>query len=411
MELKILKFGGTSVANISRLEHVANIVKKQFNRGDKIVVVVSAMAGITDQLVTYAKSMDITKVSDEHDLVYSAGEQVTAGLMALALKKNDLNAKSFLSWQIPIITDSVPTAAKILNLESSQLVNCIENGVIPVIAGFQGVSKSNRITTLGRGGSDATAVAIAIALNADSCDIYTDVDGVYTADPNLVPKAKPLSQITYEEMFEMATSGAKVLQARSVEMAMKHKVKLRVLSSFQDYSVGTIVVEERENMEEILVSGIAHSQNEAKITLIGVYNKPGMASIIFSEIVKERIMVDMVVHSHSIEGRTDISFTCNRIDIDRLIIILENSKKTLGFNEIIIDKNIAKIALVGVGLKSNLEIPAKLFKVLADNDVNIQMITSSEIKISVIIPQSALQKSLIAIHDAFELDKIAEEAA
>lgn len=410
MTLHILKFGGTSVANVSRLENVAQIIKKEVNSGNQVVVVVSAMAGITDQLVGYARSLSSTQVSGEHDLVYAAGEQVTAGLMTLALQKEQLQARSFLSWQISILTDSVPTAAKISYIDTSKLLDCLNKAIIPVVAGFQGVSPEGRLTTLGRGGSDTTAVALAAALKADRCDIYTDVDGVYTADPNLVPRAKLQKKLTYEEMFELATSGAKVLQARAVELAMKHNVRIRVLSSFSKNNPGTNIIAEREELEKVLISGIAHNQDEAKITLVGVYNQPGIAAVIFADIAKERLIVDMVIHSHTLEGRTDLSFTCSRIDVPRLLSILQKHKIILGFSEILVDKNIAKLSVVGVGLRSNLEIPAKLFQTLADEKVNIQMITSSEIKISVIIAQNALATALRAIHTAFNLDQTQEAA-
>ncbi len=400
----VLKFGGTSVANVMRLEHVAEIVKKEAEAGHQVVVVVSAMAGITNELVSYVNALCPSKVTPEHDVVLSSGEQVTSGLLALALQRLGLKSRSYLSWQIPILTSTSSSQAKILEIPTNQLECCLKEGSIPVVAGFQGMTKEGRLTTLGRGGSDTTAVALAAALKADRCDIYTDVNGIYTADPRLVPRAKKLKTITYAEMFELASQGAKVLQARSVELAMKHKVKLRVLSSFSE-SEGTTVVEERDKVEGTLVSGIAHTQNEAKVTLMGVPDQVGIAANIFGCLSENQICADMIVQGCMQDGKSDLAFILQKSDLDRAVPLLEDAKKKIGFTDVVIDKEIAKISVVGIGMRSNLEIATTLFKTLAEKSINIQMISSSEIRVSVVISLKSMSVALEALHAAFNLDE------
>lgn len=400
----VLKFGGTSVANITRLEHVAEIVKQEIEAGNQIAVVVSAMAGNTNELVGYAHSLCPHQATLEHDVVFAAGEQITSGLLALALQALGLKARSFLAWQIPIQTDDSPSHARILGIPTLELEKCFKENIIPVVAGFQGITKDNRITTLGRGGSDTTAVALAAALAADRCDIYTDVDGVYTADPRLVSKASKLTSITYEEMFEMAAQGAKVLQARSVELAMKHKVNLRVLSSFIE-SKGTYITSERNLVESTVISGIAHNQNEAKITLLGIPNEARNIAHIFGKLAENLINVDMIVQSCSPDNKMDLTFTLLRSDLDRALPVLEEIKKKLNFSEIIVDNEIVKISVIGIGMKSNMEVASTLFKTLAELNIHIQLISTSEIKISVIIEQHYTPLAVTALHTAFNLDE------
>ncbi len=399
----ILKFGGTSVANVVRLEQVARIVKKEIDAGHQVAVVVSAMAGITNELVSFAHALCPSDVTLEHDVVLASGEQVTSGLLALALQRLGLKSRSYLSWQIPILTDASPSQAKILNIATHELETCFKENCIPVVAGFQGVTENRRVTTLGRGGSDATAVALAVALKADCCDIYTDVNGVYTADPRLVFYAQKLETITYAEMFELASQGAKVLQARSVELAMKHKVKLRVLSSFSE-SEGTTVVEERNKVEGTLISGIAHTQNEAKVTLIDIPDQNGMAAIVGS-LFEHQICADMIVQNSLQDGKSNLTFVLQKSDLDRSVPLLEDVKKKIGFTDIIVNKEIAKISVVGIGMRSNLEIVTILFKTLAERGINVQIISTSEIRLSVVIDLKHMSEALETLHTAFNLDE------
>ena len=399
----VLKFGGTSVANIERLEHVAQKVKQEIAQNNQVVLVVSAMAGITNLLLSYTHALNPNHVTPEHDTVLSSGEQVTSGLLAMALNQIGIPARSFLSWQIPILTDSGFTNARITIIQTEELEACLKEKCVPIIAGFQGLSPQGRLTTLGRGGSDTTAVALAAALKADYCNIYTDVEGVYTADPRLVPKARKLGTITYAEMFEMAAQGAKVLQARSVELAMKHRIPLRVLSSFVD-APGTNVIYERNPMEKALVSGIVHNQDEVKVTLVAVPDEVGMAAQIFGALADERIHIDMIVQNLSREGRADLTFTTQKSDIERAVTLLEDIKEKVGFSDILIDRSIVKISVIGVGMRSNLEIASVLFKTLAEKGINIQLISTSEIKISVIIPHQHTPLAMCALHTAYNLD-------
>jgi aspartate kinase len=411
MALNVLKFGGTSVANLARLEHVAQVVRQEMLNGNQVVVVVSAMAGITDQLVGYSQALCPHDPTAEHDVVASAGEQVTAGLLALALKKAGMKARSFLSWQIPIHTDSVATNARIQHISPDKLLQSLRQGEIPVVAGFQGLSTEGLITTIGRGGSDTTAVAIAVALKADRCDIYTDVDGVYTADPRLVPDARRQDTLSYSEMFEMAAAGAKVLQARSVEMAMKHSVKLRVLSSLTDSPQGTEIVADQQAVEKGNITSIVHSLQEAKVTLRNLKNQPGIAAKLYTTMGNANILIDMMTQSHTREGCCDMDGMISRGDIERFGETMNQFREGLGFSDIAIDKNVAKITVIGIGLRSNMDIPALICRTLADESINIHMIYSSEIKMSLVINQQSLQPALTALHKVFRLAQSTQKEA
>ncbi len=405
MALYILKFGGTSVANLARLEHVAKVVHQEILNGNQVVVVVSAMAGITDQMVGYCQALCPNEPTPEHDVVASAGEQVTAGLLALALKKIGLKARSYLAWQIPIHTDNTPTNARILHISPEKILQGLANGEVPVVAGFQGLSNEGKVTTIGRGGSDTTAVAMAVALKADRCDIYTDVDGVYTADPKLVPSARRQDILGYSEMFEMASAGAKILHARSVEMAMKHGVRLRVLSSLTDSPLGTEIVEDKLIVDQSNVTSIVHSLHEAKVRLKNLKNQPGVAAKLYTSLGNANILMDMITQSHTREGCCDLDGMINRADIERFQSIMLASKDLLDFSDIAIDKNVAKVTVIGIGLRSNMDIPALICRTLAHEGINIHMIYSSEIKMSVAINQQSLQPALAALHKAFGLDQ------
>jgi len=398
-----MKFGGTSVADLDRIRNVAQRVKKEVDLGNQVSVFVSAMAGTTDQLVGWVE--DISPVHDarEYDTVVSAGEQITSGLLALALQDIGVPARSWLGWQIPLKTNQVHSAARVEEIGTDEINARLEDGVVCVIAGFQGISDDNRITTLGRGGSDTSAVALAAALNADRCDIYTDVEGVYTTDPRIVPQAQKLEKITYEEMLEMASLGAKVLQTRSVAMAMNHNVRVQVLSSFTD-KPGTLVVDEDEIVEKQVVSGIAYAKNEAQVTLVGVKNKPGIASDVFSLLAEKNINVDMIIQNETEDGRkTDLTFTVTENDVDKAREIL-NSADNIEFANLITDTNVVKISVIGVGMRSHAGVAATMFKTLADKGINIQVISTSEIKISVLIEAEYTELAVRALHTAYGLD-------
>jgi len=407
----VLKFGGTSVANITRMRHVAGIVKGYIDEGHRVVVVVSAMDGITNELVEYSQALCPNYVSPEHDVVLSSGEQVTSGLMAMALNALGFEARSYLAWQIPIKTDDTPSRSRILDICTKELDRCLEQGVVPVVAGFQGVTESGRLTTLGRGGSDTTAVALAAALGADRCDIYTDVNGVYSADPRFVDDAIKLKQITYEEMFEMAAHGAKVLQARSVELAMKHKVKLRVLSSFIECQ-GTDVVpfEEKEEgvveVEKTTVSGITHSQNDVVVTVRGIpIDACGIAKI-FSCFADEMVQVDMLNQSSVYEAQaTDLSFTVAKADLDKVQRILKSIQETVNFKHVDVDANILKLSVIGIGIKSDLKTFNLLFNTLSDIGAKPKLMTTSEIRLSVVVDNREPDKTLNSLHQAYFSNK------
>ncbi|MBL8709934.1 MAG: aspartate kinase [Rhodospirillaceae bacterium] len=399
-----MKFGGTSVANIERIQAVARRVKREVDAGNEVAVVVSAMSGVTNQLVEWCRELAPLHDAREYDVVVASGEQVTSGLTAIALQELGVNARSWLGWQVPIETDDAHGKARIVDIPRAELDRRFAQGQVAVIAGFQGVGADNRVTTLGRGGSDTSAVALAAAIGADRCDIFTDVDGVYTTDPRIVAKARKLDKITYEEMLEMASLGAKVLQTRSVEMAMKHRVRLQVLSSFED-KPGTMVVDEEEIMEKELVSGIAYSRDEAKITLIRVADKPGVAAAIFGPLTDANINVDMIVQNISEDGQTtDMTFTVSKGDYDRARQVLEASRNTLVFKEIISDKNVVKVSVIGVGMRSHAGIAQRMFKALAEKGINIQVISTSEIKISVLVAEEYTELAVRALHTAYGLD-------
>ena len=400
----VQKFGGTSVADITCIRGAAAKVKAEYDRGNEVAVVVSAMAGTTNELVN--QTISISKLYDvrEYDSVVAAGEQIAAGFMALALQDLGVDSRSWLGWQIPIRTDDAHGKARIQGIETEELLRRMANGQVPVVAGFQGLGPDNRITTMGRGGSDTSAVALAAALKADRCDIFTDVDGVFTTDPRIVAKAHKLEKITYEEMLEMASLGAKVLQTRSVEMAMNHGVRLQVRSSFSD-APGTLVVDEEEIVEQEIVSGIAYNNDEAKITLVRVADQPGMAASIFGPLSEAHINVDMIVQNISEDGKaTDMTFTVAKADFDRACEVLDGHRKTLGYDRLVGDANVVKISIIGVGMRSHAGVAQTMFTALAKKGINIQVISTSEIKVSVLISDDYAELALRALHTAYGLD-------
>jgi aspartate kinase len=399
----VQKFGGTSVASVERIKAVAQRVSREVRSGHQVAAVVSAMAGVTDQLVGWTRETSRLHDACEYDVVVSSGEQVTAGLLALALQSLGINARSWLGWQIPIRTDDVHGKARIRSLEVGDLGRELGRGQVAVVAGFQGVGLRGRITTLGRGGSDTSAVALAAAVKADRCDIFTDVDGVYTTDPRIVAKARKLEKITYEEMLEMASQGAKVLQTRSVEMAMNHRVRVQVLSSFVD-APGTLVVDEDEILEQHVVSGIAYSLDEAKITVQKVPDRPGVAAAIFGPLAENAINVDMIVQNVSEDGQADLTFTVARADLDRAMSVLEQRRDLLGFAALKPDSNVVKISVIGVGMRSHAGVAQQMFKTLSEKGINIQVISTSEIKVSVLIATEYTELALRALHTAYGLD-------
>jgi len=400
----VMKFGGTSVGDCDRIKNVARRVKAEFEAGNQIAVVVSAMSGVTNQLVDYCRQIAPLHDAREYDVVVSTGEQVTIGLLAIALRELGLRARSWTGWQVPIRTDDAHGKARIETIETEEFLAAMEGGQIAVVAGFQGIGPENRITTLGRGGSDTSAVALAAALNADRCDIYTDVDGVYTTDPRIVAKARKLDKISYEEMLELASVGAKVLQTRSVEMAMKHKVRVQVLSSFED-KPGTLVCDEDEIVEKELVSGIAYSRDEAKITVIKVPDRPGIAASVFGPLAEANVNVDMIVQNVSEDGRfTDLTFTVTRADFDRAIQLLTEKKGELGYERLMTDSNVVKVSVIGMGMRSHAGVAQKMFSTLAEKGINIQVISTSEIKVSVLLGEDYTELAVRALHSAYGLD-------
>ena len=401
----VQKFGGTSVADIARIRNAATRVQAELDKGNEVAVVVSAMAGVTNQLVEYCSEASPLYDAREYDTVVSSGEQVGAGLMAMALQQAGVAARSWLGGQIPIRTDDMHGKARITGIETGELERRMATGEVPVVAGFQGVSPTGRITTLGRGGSDTSAVALAAALQADRCDIYTDVDGVYTCDPRIVRKARKLHKITYEEMLEMASLGAKVLQTRSVEIAMNHRVRLQVLSSFDD-APGTLVVDEDEIVEQQVVSGIAYSRDEAKITLVGVRDKPGVAASIFGPLSDAGINVDMIVQNISEDGKsTDLTFTVGKAELDPAVRVLKDLDSDVKFSQLRPDSDVVKISVIGVGMRSHAGVAQRMFKALAENGINIQVISTSEIKISVLVEEKYTELAVRALHSAYGLDE------
>ncbi|MDH5190635.1 MAG: aspartate kinase [Gammaproteobacteria bacterium] len=404
MALIVQKYGGTSVGTVERIEAVADKVAGARARGDDVVVVVSAMSGETNRLLELANAINDTPVPRELDVLLSTGEQVTIALLSMALEKRQCPARSYTGAQVHILTDSAHNKARIMDIDAERVQNDLRAGRVVVVAGFQGIDENGNITTLGRGGSDTTAVAMAAALKADECQIYTDVDGVYTTDPRVVSNARRLDRITFEEMLEMASLGSKVLQIRSVEFAGKYNVPLRVLSSFEE-GKGTLITFEDENMEQPLISGIAFNRDEAKLTVRGVPDQPGIAHKILGPIAEANIEVDMIVQNVGADDTTDFTFTVHRNDCSKGLEILKSIGKNLGAGEVNSDNKIVKISLVGVGMRSHAGIASNMFKALAKEGVNIQMISTSEIKVSVVIDEKYLELSVRALHDAFGLEE------
>ena len=406
MALSVQKYGGTSVGTPDRIKDVAQRVAKFHAQGHQMVIVLSAMSGETNRLIGLAKEISANPSPRELDVVISTGEQVTIGLLCMALQEAGVNARSYTGGQVRILTDDSFTKARILDIDGENIRRDLDAGSVVVVAGFQGVDEEGNITTLGRGGSDTTGVALAAAIKADECQIYTDVDGVYTTDPRVVPEARKLDTITFEEMLEMASLGSKVLQIRSVEFAGKYKVKLRVLSSFQEEGEGTLItVEEENNMEQPIISGIAFNRDEAKITVLGVPDKPGIAYQILGPVADANVDVDMIIQNVGHDGTTDFSFTVNRPDYDKAVKILEGVQSHIGAREIRGDRTMAKVSIVGVGMRSHPGVASRMFRTLAEEGINIQMISTSEIKISVAIDEKYLELAVRVLHRAFGLDQ------
>lgn len=400
----VMKFGGTSVGDIARIKNVAGRIKAEVEAGHQVAAVVSAMAGQTNQLIDWTRETSMLHDAREYDAVVSSGEQVTVGLLAMALQQMGVSARSWLGWQVPIRTDDVHGSARILGIEADELVVRLGQGQVPVVAGFQGLGPDNRITTLGRGGTDTTAVALAAALQADRCDIYTDVEGVFTADPRIVTQARKLARITYEEMLEMASQGAKVLQTRSVELAMNHRVRVQVLSSFTD-APGTLVVDEDEIVEQAVVSGITYSSDEAKVTLLDVADRPGVAAAVFGPLADANINVDMIVQSASEDGaKTDITFTVRRADLERTLEEVARVKDEIGHTSLISDANVVKVSVIGIGMRSHAGVAQQMFRALAEKGINIHVISTSEIKISVLVDADYTELAVRTLHTVYGLD-------
>jgi len=404
MALIVQKYGGTSVGSVEKIENVAERLIAAKKAGHDVVVAVSAMSGETNRLVEMAQQISAKPDPREYDVLVSTGEQVTIALLGMALKERGYDARSYTGSQVHILTDSAHTKARILDIDESQIRADLDKGRIVIVAGFQGKDEHGNITTLGRGGSDTTAVALAAALKADECQIYTDVDGVYTTDPRVVPDARRLEKITFEEMLEMASLGSKVLQIRSVEFAGKYNVKLRVLSSFKE-GPGTLITYEEDNMEQAAISGIAFNRDEAKLTILGVPDQPGVAHNILGSIGDANIEVDMIIQNVGADGTTDFTFTVHRNDYENALEILNKTSKALGAREVVGDNTIVKISLVGVGMRSHAGIASQMFKALADEGINIRMISTSEIKISVVVDEKYLELGVRALHSEFALDE------
>ncbi len=406
MALIVQKYGGTSVGSVEKIAHVAEKVIATKNAGNDVVVVVSAMSGETNRLIDLAKKIDPTPDPREYDVIVATGEQVTIALLSMALIKRGFAARSYTGAQVHILTDSAHTKARILDIDEARVRQDLKEGRIVVVAGFQGVDQHGNITTLGRGGSDTTGVALAAALNADECQIYTDVDGVYTTDPRIVPQARRLDKITFEEMLELASLGSKVLQIRSVEFAGKYGVRLRVLHSFQD-GPGTLITYDNEvnDMEDPIISGIAFNRDEAKLTVTGVPDKPGIAYQILGPIGKANIEVDMIIQNIGVDGLTDFTFTVHRSDYDKATKILQDTAKKLGARQVTGDNTIVKVSVVGVGMRSHAGIASTMFEALAKEAINIRMISTSEIKISVVVDEKYLELAVRSLHDAFHLEQ------
>lgn len=405
MKLVVLKFGGTSVADVPQIKKIALKIKAEAKKGNKVIAVVSAMSGVTNNLIDQVKKTSENFPYSEYDTVVSSGEQVTSALLSIALEELSIKARSWLGWQVPIFTDDIYGKAVIKNIETTNISKSLENGFVAIVSGFQGVSNNNRITTLGRGGSDTSAVALAAAFSADRCDIFTDVDGVYTTDPRIVKDAKKLDYVTYEEMLELASQGAKVLQTRSVALAMKYSINLRVLSSFEDLP-GTFIIKEGHSMEKFEISGIAHSLNEAKITISGVPDRPGQAAEVFGALADSSINVDMIVQSSPINHEsTDITFTIQETDLLKAEEIIKSIQRNIGFRKFTSETNVVKISVIGNAMRTQSGIAKTMFETLAKNQINIHVISTSEIKISVLISSDYYELAMRSLHTAFGLDK------
>ncbi len=408
MALIVQKFGGTSVATIERIRNVATKVKKELDKGNQVAVVVSAMAGVTNQLVGYVQELSRLESAiawEEYDQVVSSGEQITSGLLSLCLNEMEIPAQSFTGWQMPLKTDKAHGRARIASIDATKMHAVLAAGKVVVVAGFQGVDAEGRVATLGRGGSDTSAVALAAALKADRCDIYTDVEGVYTTDPRIVHDARKLDKIAYEEMLELASLGAKVLQTRSVEMAMNHQVVVQVLTSFED-KPGTLLVGEEEIVEKRNVTGIAYSRDDARVLITAIANVPGMVAALFGPLSDAGINVDMIVQNITEDGKaTDITFTVPNVDLERALAVVEKIKPVLKYKSVLADKNVAKVSVVGVGMRSHAGVAQTMFKALAEKNINILVISTSEIKISVLIAEEYMELAVRALHAAFELEK------
>jgi aspartate kinase len=415
----VMKFGGTSVANVERIREVARHVKREVDAGNKVAVVVSAMAGTTNQLVAWVREASPLHDAREYDAVVATGEQVTAGLLAIVLQAMGVQARSWQGWQIPIHTDAAHGTARITAIPGEEIRRRLEQGEVAVITGFQGIEpERNRISTLGRGGSDTSAVAVAVAIKADLCDIYTDVDGVYTTDPRMVPRAQRMAKVSYEEMLEMASQGSKVLQTRSVELAMVHKMRVRVLSSFAAPEslqpadpdtwdrIGTIICDEDEIVEQMVVSGIAYAKDEAKITLVKIADKPGVAASVFGPLADANINVDMIVQNLSADGKsTDITFTVQEAELDRALDVLKAVKKVIGNFDIRSSSDVAKVSVIGIGMRSHAGVAAQMFKALGERGINMLAISTSEIKISVLIDAAYAELAVRTLHSLYGLGK------
>lgn len=411
----VMKFGGTSVADLDRIRHVASLVAKEANAGNEVAVVVSAMSGETNRLVAMADQLSADSalggaIEDEHDAIVASGEQVTTGLLSIALRRRGITARSWQGWQLPLRTDGAHATARIASIGTDNIGASLSGGTVGVVAGFQGISPDERISTLGRGGSDTSAVALAVALKADRCDIYTDVDGIYTTDPRIVPNAKRLDKISFEEMLELASLGAKVLQTRSVELAMSNKLPIRVLTSFAESgqdNPGTIVCEEDEMMEERVVSGVAYSRDEARITLMRLSDRPGVVARVCSVMADANIIVDMIVQGRSSTADVaNLTFTVGKRDLDKAIAALEGSKAEIGFEGYKHDGNVSKVSIVGIGMRSHTGVAQTMFEALAERGINVQVIATSEIKISVLIDAEYTELAVRALHSAFELETV-----
>ena len=404
MQRIVQKFGGTSIGSINKIKNVCSLIKKEFDIGNQIVVVSSAMSGETNKLVDLAENFDIATNKNEYDMIVSTGEQISIALISMALKELGIAARPLLGWQVPINCNNDYTKAKINNIDNELILKIIKNKEIPIIAGFQGIDNTNKIVTLGRGGSDTSAVAIAAAISADRCDIYTDVDGIYTCDPRIVSNARKLEKISYEEMLEFASLGAKVLQTRSVEMAMRHEMVVQVLSS-KTGAKGTFLTKEDKKMENELVSGIAYTKDEANITLINILDKPGVAAKIFTPLSKANINVDMIVQTGSENGKNiNFTYTISKKDLKQAINIMEENKENIAFERIITSDTLAKISIIGLGMRTHTGVANKMFSALASKNINIHVISTSEIKISVLINEKLIKKALKVLHSTFGLD-------